>query len=189
MIALIVFGKTLFSQNLNDKNWILGFGKIATYTWPGGDTLNFGGTWLDFGSTPPDTLSFSSPMRLVYESATLSNSDGLLQFYTNGCRIYSWNHKLMKNGDSLNAPGDNFHFCAQEGAYDAYHSIFALPQPDHDSIFYVFHLRYDAYSDFQSPRSFLYTKVHMSKEGGLGRVMEKNVPILKDTFAETLTAV
>src|SRR5688572_19089790 len=90
----------------------------------------FGGTaGLTFSSTagrPVPSLLLNSVMRADEGSATISNEQGELLFYTNGKTVYNREHEIMANGDDL------------DGNLSACQSSLIIPVPGNDSIYYVF---------------------------------------------------
>jgi len=104
--------------------------------------------------------------------ATISNSAGDLLFYTNGVFVYNKNNERMPNGFGLH------------GDQSSTQSGIIVPKPGSPNIFYVFTVM-----DHNGTTAGLqYSTVDMTLEGGLGNVIEKNIPILSST-AEKVTAV
>jgi len=106
--------------------------------------------------------------------ASISNSNGVLLFYTNGVFVYNKNHQQMPNGYGL------------LGNQSSTQSAIIVPKPGSASIYYVFTVM-DQNSSSQGLR---YSTVDMSLEGGLGDIVstEKNILVLSNS-AEKITAV
>jgi hypothetical protein len=183
----------LFSQEgpKHDYVWALGYGK-------GFDTSGVGGFNLDFNFSPPQAHFVERNMDIDRANASISDEEGNLIFYTNGCFIADRNNQLMPNGDSLNAGTQNFdNSCKphshnnQIGGYPGTQRMLILPQPGQTGRYFVFHQR----SNYLPPAELvtdrlLYTVVDMSLNGGLGEVVEKNVPAISDIlYPGHLTAV
>src|SRR5690606_11621192 len=103
---------------------------------------------------------------------------GNLLFYTNGIRIVNASHEIMENGNGLN-PGEYADDNIVSG-YTLNQGAMAIPVPDSDSLFYLFHLSMDYPNtnyDWHSPE-FYYTLIDISQNNGLGKVIEKNVALL-----------
>jgi gliding motility-associated-like protein len=136
----------------------------------------FGGTaGLTFSSTagqPVPSLLLNSVMRADEGSATISNEQGELLFYTNGKTVYNREHEIMANGDDL------------DGDLSACQSSLIIPVPGNDSIYYVFTT--DAIeNDFVG--GYRYSIVNINRDGGKGEVISKN-NLLWSSCTERLTA-
>ncbi|MBK7108997.1 MAG: T9SS type A sorting domain-containing protein [Bacteroidetes bacterium] len=127
-----------------------GFSQNRAINWAFGDSAG-----LNFSTEPP--LPFSTSIKTFEPSATISNEDGNLLFYTNGKTIWNAEHEPMLNGNFLDNGSGTLSSTTQ--------GVIILPYPRDTNKYYVFHL------DF----NFLkYTVVDMSYEDGLGLVTSKN---------------
>ncbi len=91
-------------------------------------------------------------------SASISDENGNLLFYTNGVEVYNRNHQLMVNGDNL---GGNISACQMS----------IVPHPGDPNLFYIFSA--DAFeNDFLN--GYRYSIVDISQAGGNGVVISKN---------------
>lgn len=130
---------------------------------------------LDFrnagGNTPPEVL-FNSVMTTTEASATISDNDGNLLFYTNGVQVFNRLHRVMANGDGLAGDPSS---C----------QIAVVPQPGNSRFYYIFTT--DAFeNDFLG--GYYYSIVDINGDGGLGDVVSKNVP-LWPSCSERITAI
>ncbi len=165
------------------------------YIWLMGDPTdnpnsNGGVNVFDFNG---DTLSINKQqkgLRLFLTNASISNHEGELLFYTNGCNINNAQHNLMQNGGGLN-PG----FAYLSGNCPDYGNtipkgILVLPLPNSDSKYYVFH---QSLIDGVGPHVYIgdlfYSLVDMSLANGLGAVVNKNQVVVADTFYSDLHAI
>lgn len=106
-------------------------------------------------------------------SASLSDENGNLLFYTNGSSVWNRNHTIMPNGTSLT--GTSWF------SWSTINTLVAIPLPDSNSKFLI--LIIDGLGKFS------YTEVDMTLDGGLGAVtVNKNKPI-KDFLNQRITAV
>lgn len=106
--------------------------------------------------------------------ATISDSSGILLFYTDGQKIWNKNHQTMANGDSL------------MGNKSSTQSSFILPLPQNNHLYYVFTT--DAFiNNFQN--GLRYSIVDMCLNNQTGDVVSgsKNI-LLLNTASEKLTA-
>lgn len=106
--------------------------------------------------------------------ATISNSSGILLFYTDGQKIWNKNHQTMSNGDSL------------MGNKSSTQSSFILPLPQNNHLYYVFTT--DAFiNNFQN--GLRYSIVDMCLNNQTGDVVSGSTNILLlNTASEKLTA-
>jgi len=104
-------------------------------------------------------------------SATISDKDGNLLFYTNGITVWNRNHRVMPNGNGM------------MGMKSSTQSALIVPKPANDSIFYIFT------TDIQAQSNGLrYSVVNMNKDGGNGDLTARNVFLIAPA-TEKLTAV
>lgn len=125
---------------------------------------------LVFGGGAPIPV-FNSAMTTPEGSASLSDKDGNLLFYTNGNAIWNRRHQLMDNGFSLN------------GSTSSTQSSIIIPHPGADSLYYVF-----AVDNHAGPKGVTYSIVNIRANGGLGKVVTKNIVLAQNT-SEKITAV
>lgn len=87
---------SLFAQLKHDYVWPIGYGQISPtpvmeYTW--------GGVVMDFNDSP---TSFTLVDYVVDRPrAAISDKEGCLVAYTDGCRVLNRAHQIMLNGDTL----------------------------------------------------------------------------------------
>jgi len=185
-ISIFFVSTFLFSQNKYDYNWLYGY-VSDPYS-----SIENEGILIDFNAVPTDTFIKDIPFDIFTENATMSDEEGNLIFYTNGCEIANRNHEIMMNGDSLN-PGE-FHNNTCWGGYaSSPQSALTLPVPNSPNQYYLFH---KANVINGVPGFVVFTnKIHyslidMSLDGGLGGVVEKNNVLIEDTLrAGELSAI
>ena len=125
---------------------------------------------LDFSSGSPEVL-IDSEMATLEGCATISNNEGLLQFYTDGLTVYNRNHQIMQNGTGLN------------GDFSSSQSAMIVPKPGALNSYYVFTVDADGEAN-----GLQYSEVNMNLDNGLGAVTNvKNVQLFTPT-SEQLTA-
>ncbi|HNG90552.1 MAG TPA: hypothetical protein PK858_10115, partial [Saprospiraceae bacterium] len=122
----------------------------------------------------------------------ISNPEGQLQFSTNGCHILNRNHQIMENGSPLNEGPVFDGFCGTEG-YPAAQPIICLPYPGHPEQYMVLHIRIQLGGANVWYKDVLRTVVDMSKNGGLGAVLERNIQLAQgdvgqNNFTHHITA-
>jgi hypothetical protein len=122
-------------------------------------------------------------------SAAISNTKGEFAFYSNGLHIYNKEGHIMDNGDTINGPANSYWYAVEKTGYRA--RYFILPMSFDTSIYYLIHQKF--YEDppwiEMGTHEIMYSKVDISQNDGLGRVIEKNVPVVKGNRLEQFTAV
>ena len=121
----------------------------------------------------------------LFGSSVMSDKDGNLLFYSDGCFISNKLHQTMENGDAINTPGwayqDN---CALHPdivpGYLTSQGVLALPWPGQKDRYLLFHF-YDG-DDVQQHFQLWYSIVDMGANNGLGRVLDKNKLLYKSDF-------
>lgn len=125
---------------------------------------------LDFLTGAARALQ-NGELRSESASSVVSDQAGNLLFYTDGRTIWNRNHEEMANGSGLN------------GNPNLTQGTVIVPFPEKPNQYLVFSL-----SENQSPTQLYYSIVDLEQEGGLGRVIQKNIP-LRANLTERLAAV
>lgn len=141
LFFIFIFSLNLFAQE--NLNWY--FGK------------NCG---IKFNSVPPQ----NDPQSQINQwegSASISDKNGNLLFYTDGITVWNKAHQVMTNGTGLN------------GHYSSLVSAYIVKQPGQEDIYYLFTI--DAAE--RNMYGICYSIVDMSS--GLGSVVQKNVSLFR----------
>ena len=130
---------------------------------------------LDFNTNPPTALTGS--FKTDEGSASISDSNGILQFYTDGSIAYDRLGNDMRNGTGL------------LGDPSSAQSAIIVPKPQDPNIYYLFTVG----NQFRFPsdgNGVHYSIVDMSLNGGFGAITTKNTPLNGSEFArEKITSV
>lgn len=140
---------------------------------------------IDFSSGTPSVSEFDSDLNMEGTSASICDAEGNLAFYTNGCRIYNWKHRLMENGEGIN-PGEIYgDYC---NTFDAFpvgypgipQSSSIIPWPERVDEYLLFHTRSVYNNDISDPSNInidrLYvTIINMNANDGEGMVTQKTL--------------
>ncbi|MCZ2102707.1 MAG: T9SS type A sorting domain-containing protein [Chitinophagales bacterium] len=131
---------------------------------------------------------------LDFASCNISDKDGNLLFYFNGCSVANAFHEIIENGTDFNPGKVAKNSCRNIG--DAYLSLnqssIILPADDKDSIFFLIHVTKDyflkdSFVFYGVPR---YSIIDMKANKGRGRVILKNQIYSFDTISPSgMTAV
>ncbi|MBB6612289.1 hypothetical protein H7F15_14660 [Pontibacter sp. Tf4] len=120
-----------------------------------------------------DSVTALANGRLYTEegSASISDKNGNLLFYTNGLTVWNRNHRVMPNGNGL------------LGGNSSTQSALIIPKPGSETIYYIFTTDIQAQSD-----GLRYSILDMSKDNGNGDLVFKNTFMIAPA-TEKLTAV
>lgn len=180
-IFLLISTISLSAQK-HDYNWLFGYDYNL-------DEVGVEGSLLNFNEHPVEISSHAREMDIGHTQASISDADGNLLFYTNGCFIADANHERMPNGDKLN-PGRVYDIQCKEdesGFYTAGNqSAVILPLPQNSNLYYLIHghLIYDDnHPDVIVLDALYYTIIDMDLNEGKGSVVEKNQTFFEDTLA------
>jgi hypothetical protein len=179
-VLFLLFAMTLSlkAQEKYDYTWLLGY---PPDTWH----PKIGGSKLDFNQTPLDTSSFVIPFHFLAISM-ISNANGNLQFYTNGCEIANADHQIMANGEGLNPGFEHDIYCPY--GYPRAQGVLSLPWPGREKIYVLLHTMTN--EDNSELYDLRFTTINMDTLDGLGAVVAKNQPlIVGEPLADMLTAV
>lgn len=92
-----------------------------------------------------DSLSKESKKYMFYQvpfestSASISNNEGELLFYTNGCNVYNSQGQVIENGDQINPGYMHETMCADFG-YPVPSGAAIVPYPKHPNQYILIHL-------------------------------------------------
>lgn len=183
---LLVVGNSLFAQFKHDYNFIRGTNSPRSDGMFDIDLINYSENGLSIESVQSEAGFFLS-------ETTMSDAEGNLAFYSNGCRVMSWNHEMMENGDSINfgiyyqrscKPFDSF---GGDGYFSGFNASFALPHPNPDleNNYLFFHTEVveDLATGFEVHDTLRWTHIDMNANNGLGKVVSKNNPLKGDTLS------
>ena len=180
--CIFLLANSVYAQIKHDYNIVLGHESSSIFL--GAELYS-----LNFNNPPDDQFDiFDGAFDLWFSTTTMSDSEGNLIFYSNGCQVANANHEIMMGGDSINVGPYFFdRDCADElhPEYSAYNagtqSILALPHPYTDSVYYLLHLRKELSplpNEFARVKDVLLTTIDMNLDGGKGGVVQKDQSIL-----------
>ena len=133
-------------------NWTLAFSQKEAANWFFGYNAS-----LDFNSGTP--ISKSGKLVTLEGCASISNSQGVLRFYTDGTTIWDRNHTVMPNGSNL------------LGHLSSTQSAIIVPKPGNKNIYYVFTVdSADQNDNTEIKYGLNYSEIDMTQNGGFGAV-------------------
>lgn len=164
------------------------------YVWMSGsyypsDSLS-GNYILDFHTFPPKIDRFYDSLIMGSENISMSDFDGKLQFYTNGCIIRAWDKSTMEGGDFINGGPTNSFWagnCGPNGfgSYPELQGIFGIP-----FVYKMDELFYTKVNPSPSQgvnlvcknEALLYSRIDMNANQGLGKVVFKDSTLIEGCF-------
>ena len=119
-------------------------------------------------------------------NASISDKNGNLLFYFNGCYIAGADHQLIENGDSINYSSWWSSISNCNNGYTGHQNTLILPDPAKENGYYIMHKTID-WVDFPTKKTISAlglktTYVDMNENNGKGKVLYKNRWIYKDTL-------
>ncbi len=162
LLGLMVLSLNCFSQNRNS-------------IWCFGDSSG-----IDFNNIN-NPVAFASGMDGRGSCTSIADSSGQLLFYANTIAgtsdwstvVFNSNHQLMENGDTI--IGDSWQ-----------NELVIIPNPGTTNEYYLFSM---GETSAVPQKGFFYSKINMSLNGGLGRVVQKNVRLNTFRNADCVTAI
>lgn len=155
----------------HDNIWLTGFGSF-------GSSLDVGGARIDFKYNQPLIIREDRRMNFEATTASMSDLDGNLLFYTNAYYIANALNDTMQGGEKINPDSTIFQDKITQG-------VVVLPCPGYIDKFVLLH----EMSTFEiTPYSFgqvykcLYSMVDMKGNNGLGVVSQVNNILIEDTL-------
>jgi hypothetical protein len=107
--------------------------------------------------------------------AAISDKDGNLLFYFNGIDIYGPSHQIMEGGDTLNEY-NSFGYDLPQGAV-------IIPYPEKTNKYILFYMEEGYVAPWGNAGVGLYYSViDMSQNNGLGKVIQRKIPMVIDTL-------
>ncbi|MEO7174296.1 MAG: T9SS type A sorting domain-containing protein [Saprospiraceae bacterium] len=171
LLLFICIGQQPAYCQRQDNNWIFG------YT----GTIPFESIQFNFDNTHRN-LSYRPRLGGMAFAQAISDKNGKLAFYTNGCNIYNTSNQVMVNGDSINY---NQIWKSMGIGYTLLNGFQLLPQPGSDSLFAFF-----SYTSGTYPQEDLrYNLIDPYFNHGEGKVLIKDSIILKRLFYDNMAVI
>jgi hypothetical protein len=176
MILVLIFFSKVEAQNKRDYKWLFGIKYISSEKYINGNIMDFN------NKGKVDTVDIYDTV--ADYNAEISDKEGNLLFYYNGCRVVDSTMQLMQNGDSINYGKTWEGYCGNWARYPGLQNSIVLPDPGNETGYYIIHKReeivYEPILDLSIPE-LLYTYVDMSGNKGRGKVVKKNEAVFKTT--------
>ena len=180
IIALCLNSLCSFSQGLN-HNFLIGI-------FAGLDT-NVVSTRaiMQFDANSVTVLPASFTMAFDGAQANISDENGNLLMYTNGCQIADASGNTMQNGDSLNPGSLVDAWCSSINGLPTQNTSVFLPFPDDSTKYILFH-QTSTDTNYTVSSELFYSMVDITQNGGLGVVTQKNVIAFQASLCPSISA-
>jgi hypothetical protein len=177
-----LFAQNEFQSLSNKFNYVWVTGRANNIASP---ITGYGGSLVDFNHNPVLLKYNPRDQEMYVTNASIADSSGRLQFYTNGCEITGADDETLDNGDMLNPGFFRDVWCNQyeEGMGGGHHNTLILPWPDTADLYCLFHKSYSTVPGFTYCSKLLYSTVDMALNNGKGRVVQKNKPLVEDSLS------
>ena len=185
LILLFVVAMVQGNAQFTPSQWYIGQG--------GGGFLHL--QKLDFDTAPVAVSIVTGTNNAITQtSAAIADGTHKLLYYTNGCRVFNWQHNIILNGDSLSPSANTSQFLLS--GLDIPQMAVFLPDPADTNQFYLFHGSADLSSQNclnLSGTGFVnkiyYSIINKTLDNGNGEVIDKNHLILNDTLGGSIIAI
>lgn len=166
---------------------ILGFSQLGLAQYNSGNQwILLNGNILDFNTDSMELRLIEwNPISLNAGSYTSNICDrqGNLLFYTGGCYVLNSEHAIMQNGDSITSDYALQYWCGSN-VFPMRQNNTILPHPGDTNQYVIFNYNmakpYDSLAPM--PTEFYYHLVDMTKDNGLGAMVEKKQIAIADTL-------
>ncbi len=178
IISLILLVFDGISQELKHGNtWVIGQGG---QNYPAG-------TLIDFNKNPAQVSLFEKRVSVSGGTTTcMSDKNGDLLFYSNGCAIWNKNHNLIPNSENIFPNGQYFGCTNPDSDASGIFGAIILPAICNDSIYYYLNLEISLEIYLQNTPvavNLKYSVLDLEENNGIGAVTQKLIPILSDTLS------
>jgi hypothetical protein len=186
----------LYGQN-EMNTWILGTnGGLSDSTQlDTGDWKLFGNNIINFNTNPFFISRQFKALDLFNNITSICDStSGQLLFYSNGSKIFNFNHRLMENGDSMNFGVDwredtSYYSSHRQGFYGESNMI--IPHQINKNQYYYLGVKYNysnILNNIQKPwDKLVYSIIDMSLNGSTGKVIKKEILIDSGNFSSSVS--
>jgi len=176
------YSLSIAQDDKRDWIWIMGYPPNLPHP-------EIGGTQIDFKYDPPSVNYFEINYPLT-TFTVISDTNGDLQFYSNGCHVLDTTNQIMENGSPIN-PGYlfNVYFTTQSSSYPIGQGAIALAKPGTTNLYILFHLRSIYPNGEVLQTELLSSEINMNANNGLGKVVERNTISGDNYYSSNVSAV
>ena len=174
-ILFFFYSLVFWAQNKQDYVWLFGYDRTTVTDGTEGYTFNFNKNNGDYLLPLQNVI----PFEISGNNASISDENGNLLFYTNGCHVADADHNIMPNSAGINegewldqTQGGNCNY------YLGTHNICIVPDPAYDKGYYILHKT--VIPDIAKYFELRYSYVDMSLNNGKGDVTTKNIVLSED---------
>jgi len=174
VIFLVSFSLGAFSQGKN-HNWLIGYNVSLIDT-----NVTATKARLLYNSNSLTIIPETRKMPFRATQGNISDENGNLIIVSNGCWVANALGDTMLNGGGLNTGNfTSLGWCDNVSGLPMSHGNVVLPFPGDSTKFVLFH---------QIETVLYYSLIDMTLDGGLGGVVQKNIPVIQDSLNWGITA-
>lgn len=179
VIFFFCWAHLIVAQSKQDYHWIFGNDQDASE--------NFISLQIDFNVIPFEISTRNAGLSFDQNNASISDGDGNLLFYSNGCAVAGSDHEILMNGDSINQGNffDELWLGDCRFGYPGKQDLIILDDPGNESGYYIIHKTVEFQATME-PNVFSkylkYTYVDVEENNGMGIVTQKNIPFYDSGF-------
>jgi len=171
LLLILTCSSLVVHSQKTDNVWLLGYHYYPSFV-----------PALDFYYNSPDTIAWNSPIEFFGANASVCNSSGDLQFYTDGISMFNYLNDTIANSTRFNYDsimGPPYYLSTLPAQ-----SVIITPYPGQNDQYCVFHLSIHFFNNMQNaqPLKFSYSVVDMNANGGTGEMTVKDQTIISDTM-------
>jgi hypothetical protein len=198
LIFILIFSFQSYTQH-KINSWLFGMQptNLVSSLPDTGVNKEFGGNFLNFNATPFSQSRVLRSLGTSWNIVNMWDANGNFLFYSNGSKVFNWQHQLIENADSLNY--SNYWVNSVEGGYYADYiigsyanSMMSFRSPSNANQYYLVStiMNYDNFSQTQWLRfhRVVYSIVDMSLNNGRGKMIVKEQNLLGGDFSHAISA-
>lgn len=178
-LLLILIPTFIWSQSKYDYNWPLGYFSNVN------DSTSFFGNVVTFSESSVGVKELNLGIRLNQYLGCISDKEGELLFYTNGCQVVDADGVLLENGDSINVNSDFWEWDCVDGfvSYTGPQEVIVLPSLTEDDEYKILHrsidFLYENTDTFTAHVRTLSETTIVNTSNSL-HVINKNIPVMTE---------
>ncbi|MBK9637495.1 MAG: T9SS type A sorting domain-containing protein [Bacteroidetes bacterium] len=177
LFSLSIFASNPVCSQKHDAKWMMGYSFAPWISFPA----------LDFNYGYADTIGYTGYFNIIGASTSICNTQGLLQFYTNGIHVANRLNLPLANSVDFNLDS----YTQGSNSLGIEQCVLTIPEPSSTTKYNLFHIGGTYLSGSIAQPLFLrMSTIDMSLQNGNGQMVVKGQVVLSDTLTyRTMQAV
>ncbi|MBK7094192.1 MAG: T9SS type A sorting domain-containing protein [Saprospiraceae bacterium] len=194
VIIIILFLRIFAFCQKEDHIWLFGQEPYDVILPDRASDTTRGASNIDFNYDPPKI--YYAPDRFLdfsFTNSSLCNSEGKILAFTNGQVIYNQFDDPIE--DTINY-SDDWEYCndgdmnlAIPSGLLTIQGAIIMPVPGNSNRFYTFYTTFGRYEPFFVQYQISYAMFEVSDDDKLGKILKKDIVMLKDSLSGSITAI